>query len=74
MERRVLNYVQDYGKINVVQCQKLGGASGVRWQRAKTILTRMVDRGLLLHHHSKDILRDSNQYYPFHPNRPSSRR
>jgi hypothetical protein len=62
-ELRVLNYVAEHGAINVTQCQKLAAASGMRWQRAKKLLTTMVDRGLLVHHHSASIERDSHACY-----------
>jgi ATP-dependent DNA helicase RecG len=63
IDLRILNYVAEHGKINVSQCQKLLGASGMRWQRVKKILTSMVVRGLLAHHHHPTIERDSHASY-----------
>ena len=62
-ELRILNYVAEHGSINVTQGQKLVAASGMRWQRVKKILTAMVERGLLVHHHSSTIERDSHACY-----------
>jgi ATP-dependent DNA helicase RecG len=45
-EKRILNYVAEHGKINVVQCHRL--VPGItKWHGAKKLLMRLVDKGLL---------------------------
>lgn len=56
-EGRILNYVAEHKSINVTQAQKL--FPGSRWHRMKQLLTSMVERGLLEHHHSAVVKLDS---------------
>jgi ATP-dependent DNA helicase RecG len=62
-ELRILNYVAEHGSINVTQTQKLFQASGTRWHSLKKILESMAQRGLLEHHHSRIVVRDSRACY-----------
>jgi ATP-dependent DNA helicase RecG len=61
-EKRVLNFVAEHGRINVLQCHKLI-PSLAKWHSAKRLLQKLVDKGLLVHVHSADVLRDSRAYY-----------
>jgi ATP-dependent DNA helicase RecG len=61
-EKRVLNFVAEHGKINVIQCHKLL-PSVKKWHGAKRILTNLSEKGLLRHIHSKTVVRDSRAYY-----------
>jgi len=47
-EKRILNFVAEHGKINVVQCLRLV-ASLPKWHSAKKMLMRLVDKGILIH-------------------------
>jgi len=60
-EKRVLNFVAEHGKINVVQCHRLI-PSLAKWHSAKRMLTRLVQKGLLNHIHSGK-LRDNRAHY-----------
>jgi ATP-dependent DNA helicase RecG len=45
-EKRILNFVAEHGKINVVQCHRL--IPGLtKWHSAKTLLMKLADKGLL---------------------------
>jgi ATP-dependent DNA helicase RecG len=61
-ERRVLNFVAEHGRINVVQCHELIPALP-KWHAAKRLLLKMTDRGLLKHVHSKNVLRDNRAHF-----------
>jgi len=61
-EKRIVNFIAENGSINVTQCHRLIAATK-KWHAAKRILQKMVDRGLLKHVHSQDVLRDSKAYY-----------
>lgn len=45
-EKRILNYVAEHGKINVVQCHRLVPGLA-KWHAAKKLLMKLVDKGLL---------------------------
>jgi ATP-dependent DNA helicase RecG len=62
-EMRILNYVAEHKSINVTQAQKLFQTEGSRWHSLKKILQGMAERGLLEHHHSKIVERDSRACY-----------
>lgn len=64
-ERRILNYVTEHGSINVTQSQALfhGKGSRRRWHAYKKVLTGMVAKGLLAHHHSPVVKLDSRACY-----------
>ncbi|MDX6613229.1 MAG: ATP-dependent helicase RecG [Blastocatellia bacterium] len=47
-EKRVLNFVAEHGKINVIQCHRLL-PSLAKWHSAKRLLMRLVEKGLLIH-------------------------
>jgi ATP-dependent DNA helicase RecG len=61
-EKRVLNFVAEHGRINVLQCHKLIPTLA-KWHSAKRLLQKLVDKGLLIHMHSDRVLRDSRAYY-----------
>jgi ATP-dependent DNA helicase RecG len=61
-EKRVLNFVAEHGRINVTQCHKLLPAIG-KWHTARRLLFRLVEKGLLKHVHSKNILRDNKAHF-----------
>jgi ATP-dependent DNA helicase RecG len=61
-EKRVLNFVAEHGKINVVQCHRLL-PNLAKWHSAKRLLQRLVDKGLLKHIHSPTVERDSRAHY-----------
>lgn len=46
-ERRIINFIAEYGAISVSQTQRLIGRS---WPSSKRLLDRLVDRGILDHH------------------------
>ena len=48
--------------INVLQCHKLIPTLA-KWHSAKRLLQKLVDKGLLIHVHSAEVLRDSRAYY-----------
>ncbi len=50
-ERQVINFLAINGSIRVTQCQEQAGIS--RWHTARTLLDRMVNRGLLDYHRTK---------------------
>lgn len=60
-ELRIVNYAAEHGSINVTQAQKL--FSQKRWHAAKRILTSMVEKGILIHEHKGEILRDAHAVY-----------
>jgi len=59
-ERRIVNFIAENRTINVTQA---GNLINKRWQRCKTILTRLVDKGILDYFTDPKIERDSSQYY-----------
>src|SRR5438552_3457247 len=61
-EKRVLNFVAEHGRINVVQCHRLI-PSLPKWHSAKRLLQNLVDKGLLKHIHSSTVERDSRAHY-----------
>lgn len=61
-EKRVLNFVAEHGKINVVQCHRLI-PSLAKWHAAKKLLQKLVSKGLLKHVHSPTVERDSRAHY-----------
>jgi len=61
-EKRVLNFVAEHGKINVVQCHRLIPGLA-KWHSAKKLLQRLVDKGLLKHVHSPTVVRDVRAHY-----------
>ncbi len=60
-EKRVLNFVAEYGKINVTQCHRLI-PSLAKWHSAKRVLMRLVDKGLLKQVHSA-VIRDNKAHF-----------
>jgi ATP-dependent DNA helicase RecG len=65
-EKRILNWVAEHGKINVLQCHRLI-PSLAKWHSAKRMLQKLADKGLLLHIHSKTVLRDPRAHYVLPP-------
>lgn len=61
-EKRVLNFVAEHGKINVVQAHRLLPKLA-KWHSAKRMLQRLVDKGLLKRIHSETVERDSKSHY-----------
>lgn len=61
-EKRILNFVAEHGKINVVQAHRLL-PNLAKWHSAKRALERLVKKGLLVHVHSKTVERDSKAHY-----------
>lgn len=61
-EKRILNFVAEHGKINVVQAHRLL-PNLAKWHSAKRALERLVTKGLLVHVHSKTVERDSKAHY-----------
>lgn len=61
-EKRILNFVAERGKINVVQAHRLLSHLA-KWHSAKRFLQRMVDKGLLKRIHSATVERDSKSHY-----------
>jgi ATP-dependent DNA helicase RecG len=61
-EKRVLNFVAEHGKINVVQCHRLF-PNFPKWHSAKKLLLKMVDKGLLKHIHSPTVKRDPYAHF-----------
>jgi ATP-dependent DNA helicase RecG len=61
-EKRVLNFVAEHGKINVVQCHRLI-PSLPKWHSAKRLLQKLAEKGLLKHVHSRTVERDSRAHY-----------
>jgi ATP-dependent DNA helicase RecG len=57
-EIRIVNYVAEYNNINVTQAQRL--LSPKRWQAAKRVLVKLVEKGVLEHNHDPDVLRDAS--------------
>jgi hypothetical protein len=45
-EKRILNFVAEYGKINVTQCHRLI-PDLPKWHAAKKLLMKLVEKGLL---------------------------
>ena len=60
-EKRVLNFVAEYGKINVTQCHRLI-PSLAKWHSAKRLLVKLVDKGLLKQIHSS-VIRDNKAHF-----------
>jgi ATP-dependent DNA helicase RecG len=61
-EKRVLNFVAEHGKINVVQCHRII-PSLAKWHAAKKLLQQLVDKGLLARVHSDTVVRDARSHY-----------
>lgn len=61
-ERRIVNFVADYGSINVSQCLRLI-ATLPKWHAAKKLLQGMVEKGVLTRHHSPTVERDPHAKY-----------
>ncbi len=61
-EKRVLNFVAEYGKINVTQCHRLI-PSLAKWHSAKRLLVKLVDKGLLKQVHSAAVIRDNKAHF-----------
>jgi ATP-dependent DNA helicase RecG len=61
-EIRVLNFIAEYGRINVSQCHRLLSHLA-KWHTAKRLLQRLEKKGLLRHVHSKTIIRDNKAHY-----------
>jgi ATP-dependent DNA helicase RecG len=55
-EKRVLNFVAEYGKINVTQCHRLI-PSLPKWHNAKKLLLRLAEKGLLKYVPTSGIVR-----------------
>ncbi len=60
-EKRVLNFVAEYGKINVTQCHRLI-PSLAKWHSAKRLLIKLVEKGLLKQVHSS-VIRDNKAHF-----------
>ena len=56
-ELRIVNYAAEYDSINVTQAQKL---LSKRWEGTKKALMKLVDSGILEHHHSSTVHRDAH--------------
>jgi ATP-dependent DNA helicase RecG len=54
-ERKIINYIDEYKKINVNQIQRLLNAG---WEVAKKVLVGLVTKGILTQIHRKDLERD----------------
>lgn len=54
-QKRCINFVAEHGEISVSDAQRLTGKT---WQTARRALSTLVDRGILLHEHRKDLERD----------------
>ena len=59
-DKRIINYIAEYGRISVTDAVRLTNKA---WETSKGILTRLTDRGILRHVHRKDVLRDPNAHY-----------
>jgi len=59
-ERQIINYVAEYGSINVTQGQRLLDAA---WQTSKNTLTGLAKKGILSHVHRKDLDRDPKAHF-----------
>lgn len=59
-ELRIMNFVAEHGSINVTQTMRLILAPR-KWQSVKKVLDGMVQKGLLVRHHSRE--RDSRAVY-----------
>ena len=59
-ERMVVNRLADHGRINVSEVQRL---TQREWHSAKTLLQKMVKKGILEWHHDRAVERDSNAHY-----------
>ena len=60
-EKRVLNFVAEYGTINVTQCHRLI-PNLAKWHSAKRLLMKLVDKGLLKQVHSA-VIRDNKAHF-----------
>lgn len=60
-ERRVVNYIAEYGRINVSQAQRLNGNR--MWHTEKKLLTRLTDAGILEHVVREGVVRDQDAHY-----------
>jgi len=67
-EIRIINYVTEYKAINVTQAQRL--LAPKRWQAAKRVLMKMVEAGILEHHHDPDIHRDAHAKFTLSARKP----
>jgi ATP-dependent DNA helicase RecG len=63
-ETSVVNFIGEHGKINVTQCQKL---LNKRWHAAKKLLMNLCKREILIHVHSKTIVRDFKACFKIRP-------
>lgn len=61
-ELRIMNFVAEHHQINVTQAMRLI-SSPRKWQSVKKLLDDMTAKGLLVHHHSKTVERDSYACY-----------
>jgi len=61
-EKRILNFVAENGKINVVQCHRLI-PNLAKWHSAKKLLLKMVDKGFLKYIHSPSVKRDAHAHF-----------
>src|SRR5260370_7186208 len=59
-EKRVLNFVAEHGKINVTQCLRLV-PSLPKWHSAKKMLTKLVEKGILIVVNGGGKARDNRQ-------------
>jgi ATP-dependent DNA helicase RecG len=59
-EKRMLNFVGEYGKINVTEAVRL---TDMAWETAKAKLDGLVRMGILAHIHRSDIERDPKAHY-----------
>jgi ATP-dependent DNA helicase RecG len=73
-EKRVLNFVAEYGKINVTQCHRLI-PNLAKWHSAKRLLMKLVDKGLLRQVHKDSVIRDNKAHFvlPDHYSRAEKR-
>jgi ATP-dependent DNA helicase RecG len=72
-ELRLLNFVAENGSINVSQAHRLL-PKPKRWHTVKKLLQGMVERGLLIHHHSETNRRDPNAHYTLAQSAPEEKK
>jgi ATP-dependent DNA helicase RecG len=59
-EKRIINYVAEYGQISVTDAVRLTNKA---WESCKEILMSLVTKGILVHVHQKNVLRDSKAHF-----------
>lgn len=60
-QKKVLNYIAEYGKINISQASRMIGAK--TWHSAKNLLIKLSTLGIIEHVHRADIERDPNAHF-----------